>query len=78
MKRVLTQAFTAESTIIMLLTFAILLIDIVPGAADGYRRPYRHHASYVEATPDYSNCREGWWQTLRYGHVRPVWGTWCR
>ncbi len=30
--------------------------------------------------PDYAYggvCSEGWWQTLRYGHVRPQWGIRC-
>ena len=51
------------------------------GLADGVDYYHRHHhprLTYVEYAPDYSACRTGWWQTLRYGHVRPVWGTWCR
>jgi hypothetical protein len=58
------------------------LAQIAPGVADGWdqQHHYRHHAhvAYVDYLPDYSACRTGWWQTLRYGHVRPVWGTWCR
>ena len=74
----LTAKLTAKLATMLALTLAILLIHVASGAAEGSRRHYRHQASYVEVTPDYSNCREGWWQTLRYGHVRPVWGTWCR
>jgi hypothetical protein len=76
MKRVLTEA--AKLSVTLALTTATLLMHVAPGSADGYSRHYRRHASYVESVPEYSTCREGWWQTLRYGHVRPVWGTWCR
>ena len=77
MKRIVTQAAA-----IWALALVILLVHIAPGAADGvaYRHNHRRHAhvTYAEFTPDYGTCRVGWWQTLRYGHVRPVWGTWCR
>jgi hypothetical protein len=77
-KRILTTAAA-----IWALTFVILLAQIAPGAADGCvrRDHYRHrhsHVAYVEYVSNYGACRVGWWQTLRYGHVRPRWGTWCR
>jgi hypothetical protein len=76
-KRFVTQAVAVGA-----LTLAILLGQVAPGAADGWEhyRHYRHHAhlAYVETVADYGPCRTGWWQTLRYGHVRPVWGSWCR
>jgi hypothetical protein len=42
-----------------------------------HRSKYRRYA-YIEATaPISAPCRVGWWQTLRYGHVGPHWGTVC-
>jgi hypothetical protein len=38
---------------------------------------HRARVAYFNYAPDYSACRIGWWQTLRYGHVRPAWGEWC-
>jgi hypothetical protein len=76
-KHCLTQA-----SAICVLASVSLLARIAPGVADGWdqQHHYRHHAhvAYVDYAPDYSACRTGWWQTLRYGHVHPVWGTWCR
>jgi hypothetical protein len=46
-----------------------------------HARHYHHHhrVARVELAPaDYSNCRWGWWQSLRYGHVQPYWGARCR
>jgi hypothetical protein len=35
--------------------------------------------AYLDAAPvNYEFCQTGWWQTLRYGHVRPQWRTGCR
>lgn len=62
-------------------TAAIVLVHITPGAADGWvhhRHQYKRQVAYFEYSPDYGTCRVGWWQTLRYGHVRPRWGAWCR
>ncbi len=75
MKRLLTNAATIGA-----LTVVIILGHTTPGAADGSvpHRYYKHHVAYVEYVPAYGACRTGWWQTLRYGHVRPYWGTWCR
>jgi hypothetical protein len=39
----------------------------------GHQSKYRRFADAEAAAP----CRTGWWQTLRYGHVRPHWGTIC-
>jgi len=73
----LTQACT-----IGVLTVVFLCARIALASADGrlHYRAYRHHApiAYIEAVPYDGNCRIGWWQTLRYGHVRPRWGEWCR
>src|SRR5262249_9560721 len=60
------------------LTLVIVVAHVIPGAADGVVHHYRHkhhrHVAYVEYAPPYDACRTGWWQTLRYGHVRPLWG----
>jgi hypothetical protein len=61
---------------------ALTLAQLDPVTADGPYR-YGHHAArvaYAGPGPDYaygSICSEGWWQTLRYGHVRPQWGVRC-
>ena len=58
------------------LTLAILFAHVERGSADGWVR-YHHtrhhpHVAHVESLAYYDGCRIGWWQTLRYGHVRPV------
>jgi hypothetical protein len=62
--------------------FVLLFLHIDDGLADGGSRyhHFRHHTyvAYVESAPYYGPCRIGWWQTLRFGHVRPYWGEWCR
>ncbi|MFZ3358963.1 MAG: hypothetical protein WCA56_24315 [Xanthobacteraceae bacterium] len=77
MKRIATNAATCCA-----LTSVILLSFTTPGSADGsaYRRHHKHDApvAYVDYVPTDASCRTGWWQTLRHGHVRPRWGTWCR
>ena len=77
MKRILTDA-----GMLCAVTATLVLAHITPGAADGWayrHHHYRHRVAYVEYAPDDGGaCRVGWWQTLRYGHVRPRWGTWCR
>jgi hypothetical protein len=47
------------------------------GPSIGHWKRY-HHTVYSDP-PTFSNtsCHIGWWQTLRYGHVRPHWGTIC-
>jgi hypothetical protein len=60
-----------------------LLAQIGAGFADGDTARIVHHKqhatiAYYDYGPDYGPCRIGWWQTLRYGHVRPAWGEWCR
>jgi hypothetical protein len=76
-KGVVNQTFT-----IWTLAFALLLVQIAPGSAHGWAYHHHHwrHArmTYAEYSSDYGACRVGWWQALRYGHVRPVWATWCR
>jgi hypothetical protein len=66
----------------LLVLAALTLAAFDPGMADGYVRQYRHrHGVRVAyAGPDLayeSACSVGWWQTLRYGHVRPQWGVRC-
>jgi hypothetical protein len=38
---------------------------------------YRQVAHLDLPIPGNIPCRTGWWQTLRYGHVRSHWGTVC-
>jgi hypothetical protein len=80
MKPLLTRASG-----ICALIFAVLFAYIEPGLAHGWL--HRHHCKCythvayiadVEPAPFSTACRVGWWQTLRYGHVRPRWGAWCR
>jgi hypothetical protein len=69
---------------IFALVCTILFAQIAPGSAHEWspRHHYKHHRHghmvYAAYVADYGACRVGWWQTLRYGHVRPVWGAWCR
>jgi hypothetical protein len=78
MKRILTAA-----PALLVLVCIIMVVQTAPGAADewGARHHYWHHhyarLAYANYT-GYGACRVGWWQTLRYGHVRPVWASWCR
>lgn len=64
------------------LALIMLTLEVTAGFADGvahHHRRHHSHVSYVEYVPAYGEaCRSGWWQTLRYGHVRPKWRTWCR
>lgn len=73
--------YRIKITVIGAFASATLLAWSTPGLADGWHwhHHYKHHAhlAYVEYAPD-NECRVGWWQTLRYGHVRPRWGAWCR
>ncbi len=70
-----------RASAVLLALAALTLAQFDPVLADGFYRHYRHHAARVAyAAPDmaYGNaCSEGWWQTLRYGHVRPQWGVRC-
>jgi hypothetical protein len=61
---------------------ALTLAQLDPVMADGPYRYGRHspRVAYAEPVPDYAYggaCSVGWWQTLRYGHVRPQWGVRC-
>jgi hypothetical protein len=66
---------------ILLALAALTLARLDPAMADGFNRQYRHHGdrgAYAAPDPAYENvCSAGWWQTLRYGHVRPQWGIRC-
>jgi hypothetical protein len=77
-RRVLTKAAAVGALALLMLS-----ARIVPSTADDwsyYHRYYRNPAgvAYVQAVPDYSACRTGWWQSVRYGHVRPHWAMFCR
>lgn len=77
MKRTLTPA-----SAILVLAGLILFAQTQRGRADeaGYRQHHRHHPHlfYAQYVPQPGACRVGWWQSLRYGHARPYWATWCR
>ncbi len=45
-------------------------------AAIPHQHLNRRHIAYSEVATDSYPCRLGWWQSFRYGHVRPQWG--CR
>jgi hypothetical protein len=52
-------------------------------SADGieYWRHVHHHHHHrylrMREAEAYPQCYVGWWQTLRFGHVRPRWGAYC-
>jgi hypothetical protein len=75
------KRLSAIALAIPLVVAALTLAQLDPAVADGFFRQYRHHGDRVAyAAPDraYENvCSAGWWQTLRYGHVRPQWGIRC-
>ena len=76
MKKILINA-----ALFCALITGLVPIQTAPGAADEWGpRPHakRHlHLSYAAYGAEPGLCRVGWWQTLRYGHVRPAWGEWC-
>ena len=64
-----------------IISLLLVILSASPGWADSWTYHHRRHHQHVtlaEYLPAYGTCRTGWWQTLRYGHVRPRWGTWCR
>jgi hypothetical protein len=64
--------------LLVVLVVLTALTQFDPVMADGYYRPYRHRVAYAGPDPAYDGaCSVGWWQTLRYGHVRPSWGVRC-
>jgi hypothetical protein len=69
-------------SIASLIAVAICIL-VLPGlagpdlaSANGYqwKHQWHHGIALVEPRPP---CEVGWWQTLRYGHVRPRWGMRC-
>lgn len=72
------RRFLAQHFALCALPFVLVLAHIGPASADGllHRHHGKHHAhvAYTDFIPYYEGCRIGWWQTLRYGHVRPRWG----
>jgi hypothetical protein len=67
---------------LLMLVVGLLFIDLANAADLDARGPYRHRyrrvASLEQVSYTSSDCRVGWWQTLRSGHVRPRWGAICR
>jgi hypothetical protein len=61
-----------RSAAFLLVLTALTLAPFDAVVADGARFAYAGPALAHE-----SACSLGWWQTLRYGHVRPVWGVRC-
>jgi hypothetical protein len=63
----------------------VLLATTLPlERATAADRSWRRHTGHYRvarlelASTYYGSCREGWWQSLRYGHVQPYWGLRCR
>ena len=72
----------ANSTVLLFVATAVLLSLESAGAANLERdvissKKHRRLASleHLAYSPE---CRTGWWQTLRYGYMRPLWATRCR
>jgi hypothetical protein len=65
-----------------LLAFAVLgaSLTATPASAHHYRHGWSrlYHVAEAAVLEDYRGCDAGWWQTLRFGHVRPYWGLRCR
>jgi len=71
------SAFLLAFTAVMTVTLA----RSESAMADGLYRHHKHtlHVAYADPDSKYdSTCSLGWWQTLRFGHVRPSWGIRCR
>lgn len=70
-----------ELSIVAAITI-ILAGNVAPADADGrrksVRRPPVNQISWNHHVPRYEYCRVGWWQTLKYGKVRPRWAMLCR
>jgi hypothetical protein len=66
-----------RASAVLLAFTALTLARFDPVMADGFYRQHRH-PTYTEPDLTYDSvCSVGWWQTLRYGHVRPYWGIRC-
>lgn len=58
---------------------ALSLVDLAPANTHADGLSIRHKRDHHRvADLDDNRCRLGWWQTLRFGHVRPSWGIRCR
>lgn len=66
------------SLIVIAICAVVLAGLIVPdvASADGYRWKHKRYHRIASVGP-WPACEVGWWQTLRYGHVRPRWGMRC-
>ena len=66
------------SVIVIAIGILVLAALTTPdlASANGYRWKdhRRHRIVWIETR---SACEFGWWQTLRYGHVRPRGGVRC-
>jgi hypothetical protein len=66
------------SVIVIAICIVVLAALTTPdlASANGYRWKdhRRHRIVWIET---WSACEFGWWQTLRYGHVRPRGGMRC-
>jgi hypothetical protein len=61
---------------VLLVLTVLIIAQFDPAMAIGYSS--RHRVAYAGSDPaSDSACSVGWWQTLRYGHVRPRWGIRC-
>jgi hypothetical protein len=70
-----------QLTFLTMLIIGMTVSNNVSGAernlSSNPRSKYRHYANVEATVLANAPCRTGWWQTLRYGHVRPHWGTLC-
>ena len=70
----------ASASLLALAAFlTVTLAQTEPALAGRYQRFYKHHVSvgYTNETRADDFCRVGWWQSLRYGQVRPYWAVRC-
>jgi hypothetical protein len=67
-------AFLLVMTALTLAPFASVVADEYDA---GYGRRHPARIAYAGTALAESACSVGWWQTLRYGHVRPAWGVRC-
>ena len=57
----------------------VTLAQTEQALAGRYQRHYQHHVgvAYTDETRADRFCRVGWWQSLRFGQVRPYWAVRC-
>ena len=77
---------TSSRVLAILIAVAFIVLGTADpacaGAGDKRKRVKQshgaYHTSWVYRPSVYNYCRVGWWQTLRYGKVRPRWAAFCR